>query len=265
MRTNYWRLAVLLLLVVNITLGGIIMAWTAPTTRIVGEFITAPIWNTDIVDNLTFLYDAANPKYRIANAIPFGSASAAAGFTLIEDAGAGSNVTPGGAILSLLSENTDVDALVRATSGILYAGNYTAGLVIRTSWFIILMSSVSNVEAWIAMHSTVGAAPPVATDRHFGFFISGADIYATNADGTTQTINDTTVDLVAGRQIVMLTAEYTVGTSVKYYINGTLVNTHTTHLPDYTANGMFEMVSMRAKENASKMLGIAGTVFTDIE
>jgi hypothetical protein len=55
MKTNYWRLAVILLLVISVTLGGIIMAWTAPTTRIVGEFITAPIWNTDLVDNLDYL------------------------------------------------------------------------------------------------------------------------------------------------------------------------------------------------------------------
>lgn len=31
------------------------MAWTAPTTRITGELVTASIWNTDIVDNLVFL------------------------------------------------------------------------------------------------------------------------------------------------------------------------------------------------------------------
>lgn len=31
------------------------MAWTNPTTRVVSEFITAPIWNTDLVDNLTYL------------------------------------------------------------------------------------------------------------------------------------------------------------------------------------------------------------------
>lgn len=31
------------------------MAWTTPTTRVTGELITAAIWNTDIVDNLTYL------------------------------------------------------------------------------------------------------------------------------------------------------------------------------------------------------------------
>lgn len=31
------------------------MGWTNPTTRVVGEKITAPIWNTDVADNLNFL------------------------------------------------------------------------------------------------------------------------------------------------------------------------------------------------------------------
>lgn len=31
------------------------MTYTAPTTRVTGELITAPIWNTDIVDNIIFL------------------------------------------------------------------------------------------------------------------------------------------------------------------------------------------------------------------
>ena len=31
------------------------MTYTTPTTRVTGELITAAIWNTDIVDNLTYL------------------------------------------------------------------------------------------------------------------------------------------------------------------------------------------------------------------
>lgn len=31
------------------------MAWTAPTTRSTGDLITASIWNTDLVDDLTYL------------------------------------------------------------------------------------------------------------------------------------------------------------------------------------------------------------------
>lgn len=33
------------------------MAWTEPTTRSTGDLITAAIWNTDVVDNLDYLYE----------------------------------------------------------------------------------------------------------------------------------------------------------------------------------------------------------------
>lgn len=38
------------------------MAWTSPTTRTTGELITASIWNTDLTNNLLFLYTAAVNK-----------------------------------------------------------------------------------------------------------------------------------------------------------------------------------------------------------
>lgn len=34
------------------------MAWTAPTTRQTGDLITADIWNSEVVDNLSLLYSA---------------------------------------------------------------------------------------------------------------------------------------------------------------------------------------------------------------
>jgi hypothetical protein len=34
------------------------MAWTNPTTRTTDELITASIWNTDLVNNLSFLHDS---------------------------------------------------------------------------------------------------------------------------------------------------------------------------------------------------------------
>lgn len=32
------------------------MAWTSPTTRVTGELITASIWNTDLTNNLNWLF-----------------------------------------------------------------------------------------------------------------------------------------------------------------------------------------------------------------
>jgi len=38
------------------------MAWTAPTTRSTGDLITASNWNTDLVDNLTYLKTETDTK-----------------------------------------------------------------------------------------------------------------------------------------------------------------------------------------------------------
>lgn len=47
------------------------MAWTNPTTRTTGTLITASIWNTDLVDNLAYLYSTQNsfptPVKSVAN------------------------------------------------------------------------------------------------------------------------------------------------------------------------------------------------------
>ena len=39
------------------------MAWTTPTTRSVSELITAGVWNTDLVDNLLYLYSRPAASY----------------------------------------------------------------------------------------------------------------------------------------------------------------------------------------------------------
>jgi hypothetical protein len=47
------------------------MAWTNPTTRSTSTLITASIWNTDLVDNLNYLYSTVNsfptPVKSVAN------------------------------------------------------------------------------------------------------------------------------------------------------------------------------------------------------
>lgn len=39
------------------------MTWTTPTTRSVSELITAAVWNTDLVDNLLYLYSRPAASY----------------------------------------------------------------------------------------------------------------------------------------------------------------------------------------------------------
>lgn len=39
------------------------MAYTAPTTRTTGDLITASIWNTDLTDNIAYLYSISESSY----------------------------------------------------------------------------------------------------------------------------------------------------------------------------------------------------------
>lgn len=68
------------------------------------------------------------------------------------------------------------------------------------------------------------------TEKHFGFIIDGTIIYASNSDGTTQTKTDVTSG-VTMTNLNTFRAIQTSGTNIKFYINGTLVATHTTNLP----------------------------------
>jgi len=68
------------------------------------------------------------------------------------------------------------------------------------------------------------------TARHIGFLSIGDTLYATNADGTTQTTTDVTLGS-SFTQYNSYVIEYIAATSAKFYINGVLVATHTTNLP----------------------------------
>jgi hypothetical protein len=59
---------------------------------------------------------------------------------------------------------------------------------------------------------------------------STATLYATNANGTTETATDVTSGITVSDNNTYYCVQ-TGSTNCKYYINGTLVATHTTNLP----------------------------------
>lgn len=52
------------------------MAWTAPTTRTTGTLITASIWNTDLVDNLSALKSPPTDTYTANEGSDYSTTSA---------------------------------------------------------------------------------------------------------------------------------------------------------------------------------------------
>lgn len=98
-----------------------------------------------------------------------------------------------------------------------------------------LGSTANQLSAmWIIEPGGTAIVSATETQRHFGFVIDGATLYATNASGTTQTRTDVSSGITL-TNFNTYRAVFTPGVDVKFYINGTLVATQTTNLPSGTA------------------------------
>lgn len=105
----------------------------------------------------------------------------------------------------------------------------------------IFMQQISAATAGSAiLQYTIGdnggesTSAGVLVSKHIGFlfcFLGGTlTVYASNADGSTQTTTDVTASYTGG-QAGVYRCTVTSGTNVKFYIDGVLVATHTTNLP----------------------------------
>jgi len=91
---------------------------------------------------------------------------------------------------------------------------------------------LNNSIMWIGFLTTYNN--PSDTEKHYGFKIINGSIYASCADGSNQTIEDTGIDLGSILKVLMLRPYYTgeTLTKIEYYIDGVLKKTFTTNLPD---------------------------------
>lgn len=74
------------------------------------------------------------------------------------------------------------------------------------------------------------AMPPTDTSEHGGFKIINGEIWATNADGITETATDTGISIAAVGTGASLEMRAVAGT-IEFYVVGILKATHTTNLP----------------------------------
>jgi hypothetical protein len=106
--------------------------------------------------------------------------------------------------------------------------------------FVAEFQKAANQDSFMGFHTTdLAAIPADATDVavHTGFYVQDGTLYASNANGSTQTkteITGVTLTNANGYEMV-----YDAGNSVKFYINGTLRATHTTNLPPTTADAVY--------------------------
>jgi hypothetical protein len=107
----------------------------------------------------------------------------------------------------------------------------------KDPWFNFAARLTSNTATgsyisfgYLGGSSTYPDTSATLTVKHAGFILDGAVIYASNADGSAQTKTDVssglTLNTVNDYAIIMDS-----GTNIKFYVNGTLVATHTTNLP----------------------------------
>ena len=109
---------------------------------------------------------------------------------------------------------------------------------------------------WLRFAMSVSAEGEVPSETvdHFGWKMMGGDLYASNADGSTQKITDTGVHLDDGTQRTRLKVVLTPGTDCKFYVNDVLKVTHTENLPDYLHYYLHFVV--QTKTSASRFIRV---------
>lgn len=148
------------------------------------------------------------------------------GFTRGGDSGYGVDFC--GAFVDMYTGST-VDYDVYLWSGV-WTNLLEAGKLITVEFIIYYLYATTDQNIWLRLGRTVGD-PPSETSDHFGWKIIGADLYASNADGTAQAITDTAVDLVGNDQRTRLKIVLNPGTDCKFYVNDVLKVTHSINLP----------------------------------
>ena len=129
-----------------------------------------------------------------------------------------------------------------------------AGKLVTVEFPLYSLTTPANQNIWLRFASDVEDPPSEIVD-HFGWKIDGGDLYASNADGTTQAITDTTVDLATGNQRTRLKIVLNPGTDCKFYVNDVLKATHDTNLPALASYKLHVHVRTLAPQPCSIELG----------
>jgi len=124
------------------------------------------------------------------------------------------------------------------------AANYDSRMYMKLPWYslrvtgkllvidfpLTYLGALTTQNIWLRLVNEA-SDPPSETQDHFGWKIISGDLYASNADGSTQTITDTGVDLALWEQFTRLRMVVDPGVDIKFYVNDVLKATHTTNLP----------------------------------
>ena len=172
------------------------------------------------------------------------------GFSLGGDTGY--TISPKGGHV-LLQTGATANYAAYLASGEMILKLLDAGKVIILDFPLLFLGSITDQNIWLRLDA-YPYVPPYETSQHIGWKMIGADLYASSANGTTQTITDTTVDLVAQPQRTRLKIVLNPGTDCKFYVNDVLKVTHTTNLP--TTDSYYLHFHIRTLAAASKQVKV---------
>jgi hypothetical protein len=77
----------------------------------------------------------------------------------------------------------------------------------------------------------------IPAEEHFGFMLDGSTLWASTRGPTGLLQTDTGYTMASGQQNTRLKVIFTPTSDCKFYVNGVLKVTHTTHLPTFTEFG----------------------------
>lgn len=122
--------------------------------------------------------------------------------------------------------------------------------------FLIRMKSTGATQhaAFIGIKAsnTDPSVAGVLTIDHAGFIIGGTTLYSSTGDGTSQTKNSVAATIANWNYYRIKR----VGTNIFFYLNGTLVQTHTTNLPDDTTVDIYFHVSAGNGSDGARVMTV---------
>ncbi len=211
-------------------------SWKTPVLRALGYLVMPPDWNDVAYYNMRYLKGLDGPiQLEDLLSFPhFGDfidlitwGAEANTFTLSASAGGG--IIFGATLLQLRTFAVNGQFAYIATD-YSYFGLVEAGKEVQVEFLINNLTAITNQNIYLHI-SKDGNPPPSEIADHFGFRITNAAIYASNADGGTQKATDTTSVVATGSQWTRLRVALLPGTSAKFYVNDVLKITHTENLP----------------------------------
>lgn len=163
------------------------------------------------------------------------------------------------------SNNTVAGASLRSA----LLGGFTAGEFDYADDFTfvcrMILDQATNQDVFIGTGNFISPQQEdngTSIVEHIGFFVEDGILWASNANGTTQTRTDISskITLTVENEFLIL---YESGVKAEFYINGRLATTHTTNLPGSGKDFRLQFHIKHGGVGAAQVMRLANNYFID--